>query len=536
VCALLPGAAPAQQAPLAQPVQQAPAANGAQPAYTLQVNAQQVVLDVIVLDRQNKPVTGLMPNDFSITENKVPQRIDGFTAWAPPAPQQVIPIHSTAQLDHTEPDAPVNILVIDEVSTRFEDLAFARYSLKRYLNTQGDTLLEPTMLVAANYHNVAMLQDYTTSRKAILEALEHHIANYSELARGQNGSWLSESIGSALDSIEAVAQAAAGHPGHKNVIWIGRGFPPIDYTALVPEAREQLQAEIERCITLLKNARVTLTTIDPAGLRASGPTYGIEGELIDSPFGGQVDFEAIAQATGGAAIDNRNDVDRMIDNSVRNGENFYSLAYRPTGVPPNPKPGDYRNVRVVMRDPSLHAITRAGYYADPPPLSPVNAASGKYSQDFLIDIGEASRNLLQYDGVPFRMVCAPDAPQPDAPQPGTQTHCTIRMTTENLAEAPHPANVDAATQVAQLTVLGESFDSRGHLLHQSGQVATVRMVPGKALSLDIPIQLEADAKAARLRFIVRDNTSGKLGAQNVYLIDPKLLRDPANGENYRLGK
>jgi VWFA-related protein len=246
---------------------------------------------------------------------------------------------------------------------------------------------------------VAILQDYTTSRKAVLNALDHHIANYTELARGQNASWLGESVSSALDSIEAVAEASTGHPGHKNVIWIGRGFPSIDIASLTPEAQQHIKEALERCITVLKDARVTLTTIDPAGLQVGGLTLDANGGLIDSPFGGQVDFETIALDTGGDAIHGRNDVDRMIDDSVRDGESFYSIAYRPTGVPPNPKPGDYRNVHVVMRDPSLHAITRAGYYADPPPLPPVDAAHGKYNREFLIDIGEASRNLLQYDGV-----------------------------------------------------------------------------------------------------------------------------------------
>lgn len=529
----------------AQQVQAAPAQRGSSPSYRLQVNAQQVVLDVVVLDKNNRPVTGLMPDDFSITENKVQQKIAGFTAWTPPAKQQVVPIHSTAQLDRVEPEVPVNILVLDEVSTRFEDLAFARYSLQRYLKAQGDTLLEPTMLVAANYHNVAILQDYTTSRKAVLNALDHHIANYTELARGQNASWLGESVSSALDSIEAVAEASTGHPGHKNVIWIGRGFPSIDIASLTPEAQQHIKEALERCITVLKNARVTLTTIDPAGLQVGGLTLDANGGLIDSPFGGQVDFETIALDTGGDAIHGRNDVDRMIDDSVRDGESFYSIAYRPTGVPPNPKPGDYRNVRVVMRDPSLHAITRAGYYADPPPLPPVDAAHGKYNREFLIDIGEASRNLLQYDGVPFRVVCAPATPhsassaetlQPVALQPDTEAHCTVHMTTEGLEEAVRPASLDAAAHVAQLTVLAESIDRQGRHLHQSGQLVTVRLTPGKAVAFDIPVQIAADAKAARLRMIVRDNTSGKLGAQNVFLIDPKLLRDSANGENYRLGK
>ncbi len=48
-----------------------------------------------------------------------------------------IPIHSTAELDRLEPNAPVTLIVLDEINTPFGDEAFARYSLKKFLDQQG---------------------------------------------------------------------------------------------------------------------------------------------------------------------------------------------------------------------------------------------------------------------------------------------------------------------------------------------------------------------------------------------------------------
>jgi hypothetical protein len=44
-------------------------------------------------------------------------------------------------------------------------------TLKKYLNTQGDALLQPTMLVAVNLQHFMLLRDYTTSKTEILAAL-----------------------------------------------------------------------------------------------------------------------------------------------------------------------------------------------------------------------------------------------------------------------------------------------------------------------------------------------------------------------------
>jgi VWFA-related protein len=104
----------------------------------LKVTAQNVVLDVVVTDRNGHNVQGLTKNDFTVYEDKDEQTIRSFEEVSP-KPGQVVAVNSTAELDKVEPDAPVSILVIDELTSRFEDLAFTRYSIKKYLGEQGDT-------------------------------------------------------------------------------------------------------------------------------------------------------------------------------------------------------------------------------------------------------------------------------------------------------------------------------------------------------------------------------------------------------------
>ena len=365
-----------------------------------------VVLDVVVSNQKGEPVTHLTKDDFTVFEDKVPQSIRSFdeTTATPAASER--PIHSTAELDKLEPDAPVSIIVLDEVTTKFEDEAFARYSLKQYLRSQGDTLAQPTMLMAANLDRTLVLRDYTTSRKDLLEALDCHFAGYNWKA--ENGSWTPEQFRAAFSTLMGAAEATMGHHGHKNMIWVGRGFPSFNWENLEDDQVQALQNLIANCTNLLRDARVTLYTVDPAGLSAAGPAIDQNGMELDSPFGGQADFDTIAVATGGQAFHGRNDVDHLIATSERDGESFYTLSYRPASEIVDPQA--FRNIRIVMRDPSLHASTRQGYFARtggvPAPLED----SGKASAQLVFDVGVALEGLMVYDGVPFTILRDPVAP------------------------------------------------------------------------------------------------------------------------------
>lgn len=89
---------------------------------TLHVASRLVVLDVVVLDRNGKFVSHLDRSQFTVTEDKVPQAIRSFD----PSDGREIPagsagkmlVQGSADLPKIG-NAPVNILVFDEVNTPF---------------------------------------------------------------------------------------------------------------------------------------------------------------------------------------------------------------------------------------------------------------------------------------------------------------------------------------------------------------------------------------------------------------------------------
>ena len=517
---------------LAAAQQKAPAAPVAQPqsapdslqsssdhpgTYTYQVNARMVVLDVVVTDSRGHIVDNLAAKDFQVYQDKALQTIHSFDVHRTLAQSAVIPIHSTAELDKLEPDAPVSILVLDELNTKFVDEAFTRYSLKKYLDAQSETLEQPTMLVAVNFEHFMVLRDYTTSKSEILAALDHHLAENPWKA--DTNAFQTDQFNGSFASLLRVAQATAGHPGHKNLIWVGTGFPSIDPTALMSSVAEALKAAIETCTNMLRDSRITLFTIDPAGLAVSAPTQDDFGFDNQDPFGGQFDFNTMAIATGGKAFFGRNDVDKLIGTSIDAGANFYTLAYVPSD---NDDATAFHHIRVVMNDPSLTASTREGYYAHAPPIPPAANEAGKSSDRLIFDLATASNSMLVYDAVPFTI--ARDPVHPDS----------FDMQVKP-SDIPWD-DTDPQTLTADIAWVVETFDKKGKMLNHQAKMVEAQSkaqsagspppIRGLTLHVDIPTA----PPVARVRFIIRMNRTGKIGAQNIFLVDPATLSDPTSGQ------
>jgi VWFA-related protein len=508
--------APAQTVPTAEQPQVGTGKVGVGPGgYTLQVNTQRVVLDVVVKDKYGALVKGLGKDDFTVYEDKVPQEVRSFEETAPERAGARVAIHSTAELDRLEPDAAVSIIVIDELTTTFEDIAFARYSLMKYLKAQGDTLEQPTMLVAANFENVSVLRDYTTSKEAILGALDRHQANYGPLGRVGSMTYQNDLVNATFRSLIGVAESAAGHPGHKNMIWIGRGFPTVFMNLMQPDDKEAFKTELANCTRLLRDSRITLYTLSSSGVSAFEPASDDASFFfVGNPFADQVDFDKIALSTGGAAMHGRNDLNKMIGESVQSGESFYTLAYRPSSMSQDAK--EFRNIKVVMKDRELRASTREGYFVAPAPVIPLLAQDGKYSKRVVFDFNVASSNVLDYDGV--NMTVTRDEARPDA----FQLH--VRATDLAL-------QADAAQkQSAELTIAVVSFDRKGNLLGHNVRLVTAQ-IEGDAMSgglgartISIPVSIATQVPAARVRFVLRANGNGRMGAANYFLVARRRCR------------
>jgi VWFA-related protein len=486
------------------PSQSTPAQTPASPTddngtLTFHSNVPLVVLDVVVTDAHGAPVTNLTRSEFHVEENKDPQTILNFEQAGARVPSPAVNIDSTAKLDQVAPQAPVQIIVLDEFNTRFEDMAFARYSLKKFLQKQPGKLSTPTMLIAVDLQHFTVLHDYTQNKDDIMNALNHHFSAYPWQVH--QGAWIAERYATAFITLRRVAQAVMGHPGHKNMIWIGRGFPHFNLANAPIDTSNRLNNAVQDCVNVLRDARVTLYTIDPAGVVNDPGKYGQDAQDND-PLGGNYQFAELARATGGTAIYGRNDVDAEINTAIQDGSSFYTLTYRPTNS--SVDPSKFRKITVTLDRPGLKVLTRQGYFLryGPERVDPV-----KPSRRLVADLVAADRSNMAYDGVPFSV----------APVPADPTEFDIHLESNGLFWTPA---TDTEKRHADFILIVSTFDKKGAELHRDartysiGAQGDVPAIGPLNRDVDIKYHVLSDPKAVRARFTVRMTASGRIGTQD----------------------
>ena len=495
---------PTSQTPPGQP---APRPNDAQATkdnngtFTIRQTARLVVLDMVVTDAKGNIVTDLKRDDFHVTELNEPQTILNFEEAGSHTLKPEFNIEFTADLDRVAPRAPVNIILLDEFNTHFEDMAFARYSLKKYLEREPGKLSTPTMLIAVNLQHFTVLRDYTQNKDEILSALDHHFVAYPWQAH--QGAWIGERYATAFLTLRRVAEAVVGHPGHKNMIWIGRGFPARPFGVSL-DTDNRVENAVQECVNELRDARVTLYTIDPAGLQVNPGVYGA-GAAFDDPFGGNYEFNRLAKATGGRTLYGRNDVDAQIGTAIRDGSSFYTLTYRPQT--PATNLNKFYRIKVTVDRPGLTVTTREGYYLQfgPGRIDPV-----KPSRRLLSDLAAADSSTMAYDGVPMTLEASPTDPY----------SFTIHVAGRGLAWT---YATDTEPRHAEVVLLVSTFDKKDKEVKRDAKVIKVSApasVPptGRLLrNLDVNYKLDRNPKAVRARFVVRVTASGRIGTADAVL-------------------
>lgn len=498
---------------------------------TLRVNTRIVVLDVNVTDKAGKQVEGLTQNDFTVLEDRVPQSIRSFEAPSAhimpgsKAGQPVNLVHSAADLPKIGV-APVTILVLDELNTRFEDMSFGRAQLAKYLHAQGSVLAQPTALLYAGNTRFVQMRDYTQDRDTLLNDVKKHMPELpTKMMGGNSGAGAVERMAQTLASLEQLSQATAGTRGRKNVLWVGVGFPSSNIAGLDNKTAETIEAAIRRCTDMLLAARITLYTIDPTAnttttlavatpddMEATNPadmesaTNGNGGQ----PFAGSVQFSNFAPATGGRAFLSRNDIHNEIGEGIAAGATYYTLSYAPSST--REEDARYRRICIVMKDPSLYATTRNGYFAAEPLPTPTAGEPPKQARaQVQLDLSNAVNSTMSYNALKLSAV-----KEASSKGRGVESYTiTVKGADPATAISWRNAAGGKAGQ-AEATVLAAWYGAQNKLLgHVAQELTATRPDSSDAdaiFQLEVPL---GAAKPNRLRLVVRDAVTGHMGTIDI---------------------
>jgi len=512
-----PAAAP-QSAPATSPdgvIQQQPGE-----AYHLTVTQRVVVLDVVVTDKHGKLVSqqNLTKDDFMVYEDKVPQKILSFdppakhAMPAPSAPNQPV-VTSSADLKKIG-DAPVTLLVLDELNSKFEDMSFSRQMMVKYLQAQPAILKEPTVLLIAQNTKFVQVHDYTQNRDELMEIVKKHMPEYPwrMMNSGKGGPGAVERMAQVLGALQQLAQSSSGTPGRKNVIWVGNGFPSADLVGLDQEETDTIEAAVRRVTAKLLASRITMYTINP--MAGSSSTVDIEtpDDLDTSaadaagftPYGsGTVNFTDFAPATGGMSFQGRNDLNNVIAEGIAQGEDYYTLSYSPSNKSDDAT--KYRDIVIKMKDPNLRATTRNGYFpdatgADVNELADKTVTDKQKGRDLALDLSQALTSTITYNGL---VVSA---------QKVKSGEYAIHVTDENLTWSPPAAD---GMEHAEATVAAGWYDSKGKIQgHVAREETAIRGAANTGATYTLPLP-NMPSNVTRMRFVIRDALSGRMGTVDI---------------------
>ena len=155
-----------------------------------------MTLDVVVTDKSGKPVPGLQQKDFTLLDNKQPQKIVSFRA---------------VQGGTAAADPPVEvILLVDEINTSFTKVATEREEIEKFLRRNGGALAQPVSLV---FFSDSGATGTTSSRdgNAVIAEMRQKQSGLRTIGRSQGFHGGDERMQLSLNTLQQFAGYEAAH-------------------------------------------------------------------------------------------------------------------------------------------------------------------------------------------------------------------------------------------------------------------------------------------------------------------------------------
>jgi VWFA-related protein len=278
---------------------------------TLQVTSRAVLIDVMVTDKDGKPVKGLTKDSFRVYEQGKPQTIAYFeehrgltpekqrSIAMPQLPEDVFSNYSPIGM----PPA-VNILLLDSMNTPMADQMYLRQAAEHYLKTlkPGSRLAiftlglrlqfvegfsdDPALLASAlGYRKndapepavLMQSQEETNAQDAVTGLMNRVIGSGPSTVTSAAPAGMIQAFQQFLSenhyaqtadreyrttqALQQLASYLASFPGRKNLIWLSGGFP-LDLFGLTDMRFDDL---IPKTVNLLAAARVSVYPVDVRG-------------------------------------------------------------------------------------------------------------------------------------------------------------------------------------------------------------------------------------------------------------------------------
>ena len=391
----------------APPAQQPPA--GQQPERTQQPPIRSginfVRVDVIVSDGKGQPVGDLKAEDFSVSEDGKPQKVESFSVikidnitQATDRPMSSIRNDYDEEREAARPDIRLFVILLDDYHVRRGNAMGVRKPLFDFIQNQ----LGPADMVALMYPLTPVADiRFSRDKGALMGAIErfegrkfdYRPRNPFEEQYAFYPAVTVERIRNqiTMGALKAAAIRMGGlREGRKSVIWVSEGFtstlPPQlnDPVAAMPGLNNpargrvtpdvandrqefyntvDLNSEMRDVFEIANRQNTSIYPVDPRGLGAF--EYDINeavGQNTDRrALNSSLDtLRVIADNTDGRAILNRNDLAVGMQQIIRDASAYYLLGYTSTQAPTD---GKFHKIEVKVARRGVDVRARKGYWA-----------------------------------------------------------------------------------------------------------------------------------------------------------------------------
>jgi VWFA-related protein len=395
-----------------QPAGQQPSAPAAQqpdqqqPPTTIRRGINYVSVDVIVTDKDGKPVMDLTQDDFAVAEDGKPQKVDTFQIIKLDAletmesgPPRPIRDDNDEEREAARPDVRLFVILLDDYHvTRGNDLAVKK-PLIEFIQNQ----LAPADMVALMYPLTPITDlRFSRNREATIAAInqfegrkfDYRPRNMFEEKYAMYPAQTVERIRNqiSMDALKGAAmKMGALREGRKSVIFVSEGFTGILPAQMAdpiasqpgfgnpysrggantpqPTARDQMISDsdmiydMQQVFAAMARQNTSIYSVDPRGLAVF--EYGIEkgvGITQDATSLRQTQdtLQVLAANTDGRAIINRNDLAAGMKQIIRDSSAYYLLGYSSAQAPTD---GKFHTIKVNVKRKGVEIRARKGYWA-----------------------------------------------------------------------------------------------------------------------------------------------------------------------------
>jgi len=397
------------------------------PNVTIKVDVRQVLVPVVVTDKEGHHVTGLSQADFHVFEDGVEQKITGFASERADIATPAGAGQSRSTAPNTAPEqllakGRTYVICLDMMHSSFSNFVYVRQALRKLFREEqaGDS----KYAVIALGRTMQVLQNTTSDPAKVLELFEE--SNFKKIYQpGKSNIELVlyekdlQAARSACDSgdpsckplkqilpsraqsiaeqerlntlqflgeLRSVVEQVVHGSGRRTLILMSDGFSMTPakasfdlLEAYFPDLRsmegvDRMQDSIDPIFRLAAKANVPIYTIDSRGLYTSPAMDASRTTSLSA--GARVDrvlenlamdagqtLGEIATATGGKFFQNSNDLSIGLKKAFADGREYYMLAYVSSN---EVQDGKFRKIEVRVKDGKAVVTAKRGYWAAAP--------------------------------------------------------------------------------------------------------------------------------------------------------------------------